>query len=68
MKENIQRHNENLSRLHGVYFHGIYYHEGMPQKPKSKVANPLPLKGGDLYVRPNTNNEGSKHGVKKRHP
>ena len=60
MKENIQRHNENLSRLHGVYFHGIYYHEGMPQKPK--------LKGGDLYVRPNTNNEGSKHGVKKRHP
>lgn len=29
---NRQRHQENLNLLHGVYYHGSYYHHGRPQK------------------------------------
>lgn len=33
-KPNQLRHTQNLSMLHGAFYHGIYYHHGEAQKPK----------------------------------
>ena len=27
-----QNHEDNLDRLHGVYYHGVYFHHGVAQK------------------------------------
>lgn len=31
-----ERHDDNLSKLHGVYWHGSYYHHGIEMKNKNK--------------------------------
>lgn len=31
---NMQRHQDNLSRLHGFYYKGTYFHHGVGQKRK----------------------------------
>ena len=36
MKENQVRHSQNLAILNGFFYKGIFYREGLPQKPKDK--------------------------------
>ena len=36
-REVMIRHLNNLAQLHGVFYHGVYYHLGVPQ-PHSKAS------------------------------
>lgn len=31
MKENVERHVDNLAHLHGYFYKGVYYHRGVGQ-------------------------------------
>ena len=46
-KPNRVRQADNLSRLHGHYWHGVYYRDGIPQL--SKERRPFPSQGTIIF-------------------